>query len=45
MQMLAPLGKNDHVVVLLELHIQLLDDKPLPFIQLVLSNNKKIGNR
>ncbi len=28
--MLAQLGKSDHVVVLLELQVQLLEDKPLP---------------
>ncbi len=29
-QMLAPAGKSDHVVILLELQIQLLEDKQLP---------------
>ncbi len=29
-QMLAPLGKSDHAVILLELQIQLLEDKQLP---------------
>ncbi len=29
-QMLAPFGKSNHVVVLLELQIQLLKDKKLP---------------
>ncbi len=28
--MLAPLGKRDHAVILLELQIQLLEDKQLP---------------
>ncbi len=28
--MLAPLGKSDHTVILLELHIQLPEDKQLP---------------
>ncbi len=29
-QLLAPLGKSDHVFILLELQIQLLEDKQLP---------------
>ncbi len=30
LQMLAPLGKSDHAVILLEFQIQLLEDKQLP---------------
>ncbi len=39
-QMLAPLCKSDHVVIRLELQIQLLEDKTAAFIQLVLSERK-----
>ncbi len=43
-QMLAPLGKKDHVVILLELQIQLLEDKQLPSFSWFYQK-KKIGTR
>ncbi len=44
-RMLAPLGKRDHVKILPELHIQLLEDKQLPSFSWFYQKNKKIGTR
>ncbi len=44
-QMLAPLGKSGHAVILLELQIQLLEDKQLPSFIWFYQKNRKIGTR
>ncbi len=44
-EMLAPLNKSDHAVILLDLQIQLLEDKQLPSISCRHSKNKKIRTR
>ncbi len=44
-QMLAPLGNSDHAVILLELQIQLLEDKQLPSFSWFSQKTKKIGTR
>ncbi len=42
-QMLAPLGKGDHVVVLLELQIQLQEDKQLPSFRWFCQKTRRSG--
>ncbi len=43
--MLAPLGKSGHAVILLELQIQLPEDRQLPSFSWFYQKNKKIGTR
>ncbi len=45
MQMLAPFGKSDHEVVMLDLRIQLQEDKQLPPFNWYYKKNMKTGTR
>ncbi len=44
-QMLTPLDKSDHVVILMELQIELLEYRQLPSFSWFYQKNKEIGTR